>query len=92
MEKLLLPKANTFTRSLFIYPLMMLSALGIYAGRYLRYNSWDILSDPFQLIADIIRMIIHPFRNQYAWDMIFCYAILLSFIYIMLNKISRALA
>jgi len=92
MEKLLFPNANTFTRSLFIYPLMMLSALGVYTGRYLRYNSWDILSDPFQLIADITRMIIHPFRNQYAWDMILCYAILLSFIYIMLNKISRALA
>jgi uncharacterized membrane protein len=92
MEKMLLPHANTLSRSFFVYPIMLLSALGVYAGRYLRYNSWDILSDPFQLVADIIRMIIHPFRNQYAWDMIFCYAILLSFIYLMLKKVSRALA
>src|SRR5437764_4395117 len=28
---------------LFIYPIMVLNALGIYLGRYLRLNSWDIV-------------------------------------------------
>ena len=73
------------------FPIMALNALGIYAGRYLRYNSWDILSSPFQLAADIANMLLHPFRNHYAWDMIGCYTILLTFIYTMMKKLGRAL-
>ncbi|RZJ63225.1 MAG: DUF1361 domain-containing protein [Flavobacterium sp.] len=30
----------------------MLSGFGIFLGRYERYNSWDILSNPFGLVAD----------------------------------------
>jgi uncharacterized membrane protein len=75
-----------------VYPIMALNALGIYVGRYLRYNSWDILSNPFELITDITDMIIHPFRNHYAWDMILCYTILLIFIYTMTKKLGRALS
>ncbi|HVS95885.1 MAG TPA: DUF1361 domain-containing protein [Puia sp.] len=81
-----------YPTAIFIYPVIGLSALGVYTGRYLRYNSWDIVSNPFQLMEDISGMIIHPLRNRPAWDMILCYAILLSFVYIMLKKLSRALA
>jgi uncharacterized membrane protein len=80
-----------YPTALFVYPVIGLSALGVYTGRYLRYNSWDILSNPFQLVEDIAYMIIHPLRTKPAWDMILCYTVLLSFIYIMLKKVSRAL-
>jgi uncharacterized membrane protein len=74
-----------------IYPIMGLNALGIYIGRYMRYNSWDILSNPIRLIADIGMMIIHPFHHQYAWDMILCFTVLLIFIYTMMKKLGHAL-
>lgn len=75
-----------------IIPIMALNALGIYVGRYLRYNSWDVVSNPLDLTADITSMIIHPLRNHYAWDMIACYTILLIFIYTMLKKLGNALS
>jgi uncharacterized membrane protein len=74
-----------------IAPIMMLNAFGIYVGRYLRYNSWDIVSSPFRLMADIANMIIHPFQSRYAWDMIGCYTLLLIMIYFMMKKLSKAL-
>ena len=74
-----------------VAPIMALNALGIYVGRYLRYNSWDILSNPFRLTADILNMIIHPFQTRYAWNMIGCYTILLIMIYLMMKKLSKAL-
>ena len=92
MEKLSLPFIGQGWGRLFVYLVMGLSALGVYAGRYLRFNSWDILTNPFQLMADMACLLIHPLRSQQAWGMIVCYTILLSFIYNMLKKLSRALS
>jgi uncharacterized membrane protein len=92
VEKLLVPEATALGRWLFLYPVMWLNALGVYTGRYLRYNSWDIITDPFDLLGDILGMIIHPFRHHYAWDMIFCYSILLTLIYILIVKGGKALS
>lgn len=92
IEKLLVPRTTIPGRWLFLYPVMGLNALGVYTGRYLRYNSWDIITDPFDLLGDILGMIIHPFRHHYAWDMIFCYSILLTLIYILIVKGGKALS
>ena len=92
MEKLFMPRASVLAGWLFVYPIMMLNALGVYTGRYLRYNSWDIISDPLQLLADILDMIIHPFRNHPVWIMILCFSILLTLIYRMFRGSSKALA
>ena len=92
IEKLLAPEATVPGRWLFLYPVMWLNALGVYTGRYLRYNSWDIITNPFDLLRDILGMIIHPFRHHYAWDMILCYSILLTLIYILIIKGGKALS
>lgn len=89
VEQLLAPQASTAGRLVFLYPVMWLNALGVYIGRYLRYNSWDIVTNPFDLLTDIFRMILHPLRHHYAWDMIFCYSVLLTLIYLALNKITN---
>lgn len=91
IEKLLVPGATALGRWMFLLPVMWLNALGVYTGRYLRYNSWDIITDPFDLLRDILGMIIHPFRHHYAWDMIFCYSVLLTLIYILIVKGGKAL-
>ena len=50
MERLLLPRLTLSNELLFLYPVMWMNALGIYIGRYLRFNSWDIVTDPFRLL------------------------------------------
>jgi uncharacterized membrane protein len=91
IEKILVPHASIFQEWLFLYPIMWLNALGVYTGRYLRYNSWDILTNPFQLLSDIFGMVIHPLRHDYAWGMIFCFSILLTLFYSLIKKGSKAL-
>jgi uncharacterized membrane protein len=38
----------------------LLSGLGVYIGRFLRYNSWDILQKPFALLADMPPLLLEP--------------------------------
>ncbi len=39
---------------------IFLCGLGIYLGRYLRWNTWDILRNPFQIIVDAFQSMSNP--------------------------------
>ena len=91
MERIFLPRLTLTRELLFLYPVMWLNALGIYIGRYLRYNSWDIVTDPFRLLRDIAMMVVHPLQHQNTWDMVLCFSILMTLIYLLMKRISKAL-
>ena len=74
---------------LFIYPVMLLNAFGVYVGRYLRYNSWDIISSPFQLLLDTVHIIRHPLYYHNAWGMVLTFSLFLTIIYMTLRRLSR---
>jgi len=42
---------------------LFLCAFGIYLGRYQRWNSWHIITDPGALLADISGRVLHPFAH-----------------------------
>ena len=37
-----------------------LSGYGVYLGRFLDWNSWDIISEPFEILAATLTPLIHP--------------------------------
>ena len=61
--------------------LLFLGSFGIYIGRYLRWNSWDIISQPFALMYDIGDRIINPFSHPRAWGMTILMGIFLNILY-----------
>jgi uncharacterized membrane protein len=77
--------------SLFIvFAVMWLNAFGIYIGRFLRYNSWDVITQPFSLFSEMFEIILHPFHNKMEWGMIFCYAVFMTLLYITIKKMSES--
>lgn len=46
---------------------LFLCGFGVYLGRFLRYNTWEIISEPHYLFLDIIGIIIEPFQHFEAW-------------------------
>jgi uncharacterized membrane protein len=75
---------------LFVFPIMWLNALGVYIGRYMRFNSWDLFSNPFQLVMDIIKVLIHPVNYISAWGMIMSFTFFLSIFYMTIKRMSRS--
>ena len=91
MEKIVEVKFGWYEEWLFVFPVMLLNSFGVYIGRYLRYNSWDILFNPFQLFRDIIYLIVHPVRNRFDWSMIVCYAVFMALIYTSVKRLGKSL-
>jgi len=75
----------------FLYPVMWLIAFGIYIGRYLRFNSWDVLTNPFSLFSEIGEMFSNPAHYTYAWGMIFCFSIFTTLIYLTIKKLGHSI-
>jgi uncharacterized membrane protein len=73
-----------------VFVVMWLNAFGIYIGRVLRFNSWDVITDPFSLAGEILNMVTHPFQNGYAWGMTLCYAVFITFLYFTIKKLSES--
>ena len=42
---------------------LLLSGFGIYLGRFLRWNSWNILTDPLSLAADVASRVFNPWAH-----------------------------
>jgi uncharacterized membrane protein len=91
LEKLIVDRWQLCSQWAFIIPVMYLNALGIYIGRYLRFNSWDVFANPLQLIRDVFYILIHPFEHRFDWSMIICFTIMLSLFYLTIKALSRML-
>ena len=90
MEKAFETYFNKKFDLLFILPVMFLNGLGVYVGRYLRFNSWDVITNPLQLISDIVDLFIHHIHNRLDWSMIVCYTLLLTVMYVTIKKLAKA--
>jgi uncharacterized membrane protein len=75
---------------LFISAVMWLNAFGIYIGRYLRYNSWDIIARPFSLFGEMLDVLIHPLQNKMEWSMITTWAVFMTLFYFTIEKMAES--
>ena len=70
---------------LFVLTTSTLSALGIYIGRFLRWNSWDIFLHPLERMQDFLFYATHPslqsivFISVFSAFFIFIYITLYAF-------------
>lgn len=47
--------------------LFFLTALGVYLGRVLRWNSWDVIHRPLEILEDVMNLFFHPVDYFGEW-------------------------
>lgn len=60
---------------------LFMSSFGVYLGRFLRWNSWDVLNNPFGLFNDIVVRFIYPLEYTKTWGVTLLMGIMLNFMY-----------
>ncbi len=63
MQGLVRQRFNAATGWLFACAALALGSFGIYLGRFLRWNSWDALTEPGQLARDILERFANPLEH-----------------------------
>lgn len=64
-----------------------LTGFGMYLGRFLRFNSWDIIQHPQLLINEIIDIIIKPNTHFEAWAFTLSFGVFLSLTYYLIKNL-----
>ncbi|WP_116789182.1 DUF1361 domain-containing protein [Flavobacterium psychrotrophum] len=67
----------------------ILSAFGIYLGRFMRYNSWDILHKPISLITDIIQSLFSEDTWKPAWGITIGFGLLQYLLFDLYSSMKR---
>jgi uncharacterized membrane protein len=65
---------------------LMLSGFAIYLGRFLRWNSWDVLVTPTRLFY-IAGGLLHPFSNTRALSVTLVFGVILALGYVSLRML-----
>ncbi len=81
IEKVLRGFINKNLVTIISASLLFVGSFGIYLGRYLRWNSWDIIQQPLELIYDISDRVSNPFKHPTAWGMTLFMGFFLNIIY-----------
>jgi len=68
---------------------LVLAGFGIYLGRYLRWNSWDVVSAPEDLMQDIIARLINPTAHPQTYGVTILFSAFLILGYLLLTQFSR---
>ena len=78
---------NKKIQPLLIILILFLGSFGVYLGRFLRWNSWDIISNPFRLLLSIAQRIISPFEHAQTWGITIVFTMFFYLLYITIKKL-----
>jgi uncharacterized membrane protein len=89
MQDIVLRTFGRVAAWLFVFVITPLSSFGIYIGRFVRLNSWDILQDPAETAVEILGLVIDPSRRLAAFTLL--YTVFFLFVYLLLYSFSHML-
>lgn len=88
MHSIVEEKAGWLVGWLFTTSIIPLCALGIYLDRFGRFNSWDLILNPREILNQIMRPILDPFENLRFIGFTLMFTAILSVFYLSFTALS----
>lgn len=76
-----LKRVTSRTAAALVGAILLVVSVAIYVGRDLRWNSWDIIINPFGLLFDISERLLHPSQYGQVLGVVLPFFVLLSTMY-----------
>ena len=73
----------------FVIATLGLSGLGVYMGRFLRWNSWDLIFHPRSVLLDVATWLIHPRSHVQTFGFSFLFAAILLVCYLTFTSLQH---
>lgn len=90
VETFLLRHIKQGWATLCVFASLLLCGYGIFIGRFLRFNSWDVVTDPAMLVYTSAHHVLLPQRYSKLWVFTLLFAVLLCIIYYTLKQLQSA--
>lgn len=74
-------RVGAWRSRLFVLAVLGLTGFGVYLGRFRRWNSWEIVTDPVALLRDIAARLADPAQHWQTWALTALFAGLLLALY-----------
>ena len=68
---------------------LVLGSFGIYLGRYLRWNSWDVISSPTGLLHDIYIRVVDPMAHPQTYGVTIIFSAFLVIGYLLIFQLTH---
>jgi uncharacterized membrane protein len=81
IKDVLLSKLSRVKSTAAVCGLLFVCAFGIYLGRELRWNTWEIFIEPKEFFLDVINRFINPIGHRRAWGFTFLMGVFLNISY-----------
>ncbi len=73
----------------FVFVASLVSSLGVYIGRFARFNSWDILQDPGEIAVSLLGLAVDPSLRLLVFTLLF--GVFYLFVYLTLYSFAHLL-
>ena len=89
MQDIIIRRFGRLTGWIFVFVISGMSSFGIYIGRFVRLNSWDILQNPTEAAQEILGIVIDPSMRLAAFTVL--YTVFFLFVFLLLYSFSHML-
>lgn len=79
--------SNSATNKLIVFCLFI-GSFGVYLGRFLRWNSWDVVTNPLDLAKEIAVRFFFPIEYYHTWAITLLFTSLFCLLYFTIKKLA----